>query len=448
MAKSKTTDNVSRHISSEPLGIVILSEGETAQIGESRHEFERFSIVRPHAELTHLKKGNVCLVYARSDDGIGSVQLMGIKSKQAVATTSSRVNLIHGTAVSQCRPADIRLSIPNKRLVKLFDDICGQPEYAGVFSKKLGLYVFTEIVKHNRRTLASLLDRMSDFADRPFGWKLQASILYDALAVFGVDKNEEPDEVFSVDEDSSAIDLLNGPAYLLEDQVIAHDARNIPGWDLIQSHMTGMAVFTKGRSRLTVFTANRGPIEKATGADLVYINNDLRNAVLVQYKMLEMEECEFDEDDDREWIYRPDKQFRAEVKRMRQFQLRSPTGADYRLNHNPFYFKFVRRIERDLRNAGMILSLDHLKSVLSMKASRGKKGGIRLSYNMLGGRYLRKGDLVGLISSGYIGMTENDSQAIAELIRRSLEASDRTSLIAYQQPVSIDDDEELTEGAR
>jgi hypothetical protein len=449
MAKTKTPDIVSRYIGSKPLGIVILSEDEASQIRESRHGFDRFSIVRSHAELSDLKKGNVCLVYIRSEDGKTSAQLMGIKSKGAVATPSSRINLVHASTLTKCSPAAILPKIPNKRLAATFEDICSQPEYTGAFSKRLGQYVFTAIAGNNRAVIASLLEKMDGHTTRPLGWKLQASILYDVLATFGVDKNEEPDEVFAVDDDSSAVELLNGPAYLLEDQVIAHDTRDIPGWDLIESDMTGMAVFTKGVSRLTVFTANRGPIEKATGADLVYINNEQKNAVLVQYKMLEQEERNRD-GEEREWVYRPDKQFNAEVERMKKFKLKPAKGTDYRLNYNPFYFKFVKRIEHDLRNAGLIVSLDHLTSVLDSKISRGKKGGLRINYKVLDGRYLRKGDLVGLIRSGYIGTTESDSKAILELIRRSLDASLRTSLIAYQDTVSYDDDfdeDDLTERA-
>lgn len=450
MSKAKAPDIVGRHISSKPLGIVILSEDEASQIRESRHGFDRFSIVRSHAELSDLKKGNLCLVYLRSEDGKTSAQLMGIKSKGAVATASSRINLVHAAPLKQCSPAAILPKIPNKRLAAKFEDICSQPEYTGAFSKRLGQYVFTAIADNNRAVVASLLGKMDGHTTRPLGWKLQASILYDVLATFGVDKNEEPDEVFAVDDDSSAVELLNGPAYLLEDQVIAHDTRDIPGWDLIESDMTGMAVFTKGVSRLTVFTANRGPIEKATGADLVYINNEQKNAVLVQYKMLEQEERNRD-GEEREWVYRPDRQFNAEVERMKKFKLKPVKGTDYRLNCNPFYFKFVKRIEHDLRNAGLIVSLDHLTSVLDSKISRGKKGGLRLNYKVLDGRYLRKGDLVGLIRSGYIGTTEYDSKAILELIRRSLDASLRTSLIAYQDTVSYDDDleeEDSTERAR
>jgi hypothetical protein len=57
-----------------------------------------------------------------------------------------------------------------------------------------------------------------------------------------------------------------------EDSVIEHDARHLPGFDLVGSDITGRAVFTKDRERLEIFTANRRPLEHVFGVDLIYLN--------------------------------------------------------------------------------------------------------------------------------------------------------------------------------
>lgn len=147
-----------------------------------------------------------------------------------------------------------------------------------------------------------------------------------------------------------------------------------------------------------------------------------------------------------EWVFRPDKQFKDELKRMRAFKLSPSKGLDYRLNHKPFYFKFVKRIERDLRNAGLIISLDHLGRVIASPESAGKRGGRRINYKMLGGRYLRKMDIVGLVQSGYIGTTYNDTKTVTEIIRMSLESPERTSIVAYQRLMADGQDDDRYEG--
>jgi hypothetical protein len=42
---------------------------------------------------------------------------------------------------------------------------------------------------------------------------------------------------------------------IMEDSVIEHDARYIPGYDLVKSDLTGPAVFERKNERLVVITA-------------------------------------------------------------------------------------------------------------------------------------------------------------------------------------------------
>ena len=43
-----------------------------------------------------------------------------------------------------------------------------------------------------------------------------------------------------------------------------------------------MRVFEKGDERLDVYTANRGPLERVFGVDLIYLNTVRQNIVMVQ----------------------------------------------------------------------------------------------------------------------------------------------------------------------
>ena len=78
--------------------------------------------------------------------------------------------------------------------------------------------------------------------------------------------------------------------------------------------VTGRAVFQKRDERLVIYTANKLPLEKMLGVDLIYINETRGNIVMLQYKMLEEDK---QESDNRDWLFRPDQQLRDEIARMR-----------------------------------------------------------------------------------------------------------------------------------
>ena len=102
----------------------------------------------------------------------------------------------------------------------------------------------------------------------------------------------------------------------MEDSVVEHDALNVPGYSLIQSDVTGRAVFKKGEDQLEVFTVNRQELEHCFGVDLIYINLTKQNVVMLQYKMLEPSSKT---DDQTDWVYRPDGQLDVEIARMNAF---------------------------------------------------------------------------------------------------------------------------------
>jgi hypothetical protein len=201
--------------------------------------------------------------------------------------------------------------------------------------------------------------------------------------------------------------------HILEDNLIAHDARAIPGYTLIESDATGHAVFVSGQERLDVYTANRTPLEKAFGVDLVYVNTSMSNVVMVQYKMLEREEQE-DRKGPPAWVFRPDQQFYAEKARMAKLRS-SVCPEDYRLNAEPFYFKFAKRFQAGAQG-NILLPLEHLDLFLESDDAKGPKGGPRVCYEGLKGRYLRETEFLGLIRSGYIGTRAVDTAFLVPLI--------------------------------
>ena len=207
------------------------------------------------------------------------------------------------------------------------------------------------------------------------------------------------------DDQAASLELVEGRetalgrVSIMEDSVVEHDARHMPGYDLVESHLTGRAVFTRNDQRLEIYTANRRDLEHVFGVDLIYLNASRQNIVMLQYKMLEP----LRKDGETDWIYRPDGKLENEIRRMRKFAVgHSPGRHEYRLNPAVFYLKFVRR-DGMIRSGGIITPIDHFEQLRNDPACKGPKGGLRISYDALAGRYMRQGAFLDLIRSGYIG---------------------------------------------
>jgi hypothetical protein len=225
---------------------------------------------------------------------------------------------------------------------------------------------------------------------------LQEDAVHTALKVFGIAPSAQALSLELVERKETALARVG----IMEDSVIKHDARHLPDYDLVKSDLTGRAVFEHANERLEVFTANKRPLERVFGVDLIYLNASRQNIVMLQYKMLEPLR---EEATDTDWIYRPDTKLDSEIQRMRKFMAENlPDPYEYRLNSSVFYLKLVKR-DRSLSNCGIIIPIDHFEKLRMDPACRGSRNVLRVTYETLAGRYLRQNAFLELVRSGYIG---------------------------------------------
>jgi hypothetical protein len=255
---------------------------------------------------------------------------------------------------------------------------------------------------------------------------LQDDAIQTALRAFGLESQEGARELDVADGEASA--LASVP--VLEDTVIQHDARHVPGFDLVGGDITGRAVFERPNGRLEIFTANRLPLESVFGVDLIYLNLSQKNLVMVQYKMLErISASEVGGNGD--WIYRPNDDLKSEVARMEKFAgVAGGSSIEYRLNCQPFYLKFVKR-NGLLKNGSILTPLAHFKQFIQSPLAQGPRGGIRISYETLAGSYMRQGTFIDLMQAGYIGSYAEDTKNFQALIE-AVVAGNR-SVVAVRQ---------------
>jgi len=206
--------------------------------------------------------------------------------------------------------------------------------------------------------------------------------------------------------------------------MVINDLMEIPGYEAIKKTPYNSVVFENNDSKLTVILANRLPLEKQLGVDLIYYNETFACFLMVQYKAMEKEGSEI--------IYRfPNPQLTEEIKRMDEIldelnKYPSTKEADgFRLSENPFFLKICPRIVFNPDSIGLVpgmyLPLDYWKLISKHSTLIGPRGGKRLSYQNVR-RYFDNSGFVTLASGGWVGSNHSQSGVLEIAIRSTLKS--------------------------
>lgn len=424
-------------IQQKPLVVFQFTGDDWERLRDSRRGANEFTVARSHEMLGGVRTPTACLVFGRdkySQEAEGYFGL--VTSRQAVSTLDSRVKVKRAVRIiPSSRQELLRLVTDSPHAANLRARLGAGTEIA-LLSPKLSAHLVDKLaaIESNRGPMRAAMASLSSPKYYRTMEAVQEDAVQTALRAFGLSADDQAVAVELVAGQDTALARVN----IVEDAVVEHDARHVPGYDLIDSDVTGHAVFERGLERLDVYTANRRSLEKVFGVDLVYLNATRQNIVMLQYKMLEPVKRDRDEKD---WVYRPDGKLDAEINRMRKFAKAHPPGAfEYRLNPQVFYLKFVKR-DGALGNAGIIMPIDHFGQVRADPACKGRRGGLRLSFESLGGRYLRQGPFLDLVRSGYIGAHAETAAHLSTLVR-AIVRGDRALVAAIQSRTERGDDDD------
>jgi hypothetical protein len=224
-----------------------------------------------------------------------------------------------------------------------------------------------------------------------------------------------------------------GEVRVREDSMIANDMQIVPGFEFVRAHQAGAAIFQNEETRLTVVLANRQPLEKQYGVDLIYCNERYKAFVFVQYKAMEKRGKV-------NYFPLPNDDLVKEVKRMEALLVNlracppNSTREGYRLQENPFYLKFCSRIvfnPDDVRlTPGMYIPLDYWKLIDADKRLVGPKGGRQITFENVG-RHFENTEFVSLVAKAWIGTTIPQSRKLEAYIREVLQTG-RTLAVAVK----------------
>lgn len=429
-SRSSTTwlSTLTETVKRRPIIVFRFDMDEWAAITGSRRGTDSFTIARSYISLNNVRVPTVCILLGQ-EFGYGAPEVVfvgALKSKNSNTTLESRLKITHARSISPSSEAELLQLPTDKALQTALRSRVKDKGSVTLLSPAVSAHLIERLAERSENTgalraLATSLDSSSIYSDN---YSLQEDAVGLALKAFGLSGGEPAAQLEIPDNGESTLSGIS----IREDAVIEHDARFVPGFSLSASDLTGRAIFRKGNEVLEVITANKRPLEEVLGVDLIYLNTMKQNVVMVQYKMLERQSRRGHPAD---WLYHPDAQLQKELDRMQLFnRAHAPRPMEYRINPQVFYLRFVRR-DAVLGQSAIILPVDHYHALQRDRRTKGPKGAFRISYESLGGRYLRQEGFLDLIHSGYIGAYAKTARALTALIRATLK-SDRAVVAAVQ----------------
>lgn len=230
-----------------------------------------------------------------------------------------------------------------------------------------------------------------------------------------------------------------GDLQLSEDTMIEHDTRLLGAWQQLQPVIVGTTSFERADQRLTVFNANRTPIENVLGVDLVYWHHAYRSFVLVQYKKMKKLSTG-------EPIFRPTgDQYESELQRMRKAAShtasRTPISRlrDFRLYGQAFFFKLCPpsnfRSPPDQLIRGYYFPLDYWDLLVRSSSARGSRGGLGIT-DKNARRSINNTLFIELLQDGWIGSAGRTTLDLIKLVRDAVSAR-RAVVVAVSSRISL-----------
>jgi hypothetical protein len=212
---------------------------------------------------------------------------------------------------------------------------------------------------------------------------------------------------------------LDMPVSVQEDSTIGDDLEVFPGWERVHQLRPQGRVYedmSSGR-RLTVLLANKNPIERSVGVDLLYHVHDYKSFVLVQYKRVRREGGRF--------VVRLDDQLDVEIKRMADLESALADKAravasvnDERLTPSTCFFKLSESDQpgeiTDL-SRGRYVSLASWRLMENAGLMVGPRGGRSLDYEKVK-RYHSNSSFAELVSEGWVGSVASQYDELLDMV--------------------------------
>lgn len=412
-------------VKNKPIVLFRFSESEWEILRNSRRGTNAFTFARTHESLKNVSPPTACLLTGNEYEQDAEMHFGLLESRGAVTTLETRLKITTAEPIKPSSETEILGLVTKNSLKGILRRRLESKETVVKLSSVVSAHLIKKLAEtpSNRRILRAVVENLQSPVRYSSNIGLQKDAVALSLKAFGLPSGAMASALYVADDQETALAGYS----ILEDAVIEHDARVVPEFTLSESDLTGRAVFRKDSEMLEVITANKRPLENALGIDLIYLNAIKQNIVMVQYKMLEPSRTAEQTD----WLYRPNKQLKKEISRMKRFsKSHAPGPLEYRINPQVYYLRFVRR-DAALGKQAVTMPIDHFKTLRKDPGCKGPRGAFRISYDTLDGRYLRQEGFLDLLRSGYIGAYAQETNDLTNLIRAIIR-NDRAVVFAKQ----------------
>lgn len=412
-------------VNNKPIVLFRFSEDEWESLRNSKHGKNAFTFTRKHETLNNVSPPTACLLTGNEYERDAEMHFGLLESRGAVTTLETRLKITTAQPIEPSSETEILGLVTDNSLKGILRPRLERKETVVRLSPAVSVHLIEKLAEKpsNRHILRAVVENLQSLGTYSSNIELQKDAVDLSLKAFGLPAGAMANVLDVADDKETALAGYG----IHEDAVIEHDARVVPGFTLSKSDLTGRAIFRRDSEMLEVITANKRPLENVLGIDLIYLNAIKQNIVMVQYKMLERHQTAKQTD----WLYRPDSQLEKEISRMKRFSNSPVPGSlEYRINPQVYYLRFVRR-DAALGKQAVTMPIDHFKTLRNDPRCKGPKGAFRISYDTLGGRYLRQEGFLDLLRSGYIGAYAQEAGDLTNLIRAIIR-NDRAVVAAMQ----------------
>lgn len=229
---------------------------EWERLQESPRGLNEFTIARSREYLAPpLRIPTACILLGQ-DDFETEARFGVVSSRSPVTTLESRIKVKRTKRIQPSSKVGLLRIIAEKPSTERWQDKLTSDQPVVVLPPKLSVHLVEKLaeISANHDSMRLVVTSLSPPKHFRGTAEMQQDAVQSALLAFGL----------SADDQAISLDLVDGQETALarvdvrEDTVIGHDARSVPGYDLVGGDITGRAVFEKDNERLEIYTANRG----------------------------------------------------------------------------------------------------------------------------------------------------------------------------------------------
>ena len=218
-----------------PLVIFQFAGEELHRLRESSRGLAEFTIARYHDTFGKLKPPTACLVFCDEGDD-AEARFALVNSRSAVSTLESRVKVMRSKQIRPSTKAGLLELITETRHSNQLRQRFASDDPVTVLTPALSAHLVRKLADFdgNHGPMRGVAESLSPSEHHRTMASLQRDAVQTALRVFGLSADIELESVILVEGRESALARVS----IIEDAVVEHDARYVPGYDLATSDLT------------------------------------------------------------------------------------------------------------------------------------------------------------------------------------------------------------------